>query len=277
MTLKAPLNPGHMIPNSMEVYFAAKWSDNLLHLGFYKDQSLESAGETNEDVYSNGTIKKTKDWNKITVNFTTHELTTEKLAILQSGLVEVLPWTVTGEVEKYNAWDWSFDKDILLKFSNADWSAVTVSSAKALINWVETPLTENTDYVVWVTQFGASYVTLKKKTTNAGVLDDDAPNSVRITITYSAENAQAKVMDHKANALAKPFVMVLVNEFEYDWEKKTIKTYVDNCLADKSMLQQIADSDNTTVGFPLTITGTIVSQEFVGFSQTPVSENNWWE
>jgi hypothetical protein len=53
MSLKAPLNPGHMIPNSMEVYFAAKWSDNLMHLGFYKDQSLESAGETNEDVYSN--------------------------------------------------------------------------------------------------------------------------------------------------------------------------------------------------------------------------------
>jgi hypothetical protein len=75
-------------------------------------------------------------------------------------------------------------------------------------------------------------------------------------------------MDHKANSIAKPFVMVLVNEFEYDGEKKTIKTYVDNCLADKAMLQQIADSDNTTVGFPLTITGTIKSQEFVGFSQT---------
>jgi hypothetical protein len=45
-------------------------------------------------------------------------------------------------------------------------------------------------------------------------------------------------------------------------------------LADKAMLQQIADSDNTTVGFPLTITGTIVSQEFVGFSQSSASDDD---
>jgi len=270
MSLKAPLNPGHMIPNSMEVYFAAKWSDNLMHLGFYKDQSLESAGETNEDVYSNWTIKKVKDWNKITINFTTHELTAEKLAVLQSGLVEVLPGTVSWEVEVYMPWDWSYDKDILLKFANADWTAITPTSVKALINWVEQTLVADTDYSVGATQFGATYI----KLTKGSKLDDNSPENVKLTITYSATNAQAKVMDHFANAVAKPFVMVLVNEFEYDWEKKTIKTYVDNCLADKAMLQQIADSDNTTVGFPLTITGTIVSQEFVGFSQSSASDDD---
>lgn len=267
MTMNAPINPGHMIPNSMEVYFAAKWSDNLMHLGFYKDPELASAGETSEDVYANGTLKKTKDWNKITVTFTAHELTVEKLAILQSWLVEVHAWTVTAEVERTNAWDWSYEKDILLKYSSADGSAITPTSVTALINGTETALTADTDYSVWVTSMWATYIKLLTGETG-GVLDANAPANVRITVTYSVTNANAKVMDHKANSLAKPFVMVLVNEFEYDGEKKTIKTYVENCLADKAMLQQIADSDNTTVGFPLTITGTIKSQEFVGFSET---------
>jgi hypothetical protein len=79
MSLNAPLNPGHMIPNSMEVYIAKKWSDNLLQLGFYKDQSLAAAGESVDDVYSNGIIKKIKNGNKMTVNITTHELTVDKL------------------------------------------------------------------------------------------------------------------------------------------------------------------------------------------------------
>ena len=72
-----------MIPNSMEVYVAKKWSDTLLQIGFYKDQSLAAAGESVEDVYSNGTIKKTRDGDKVTVNFSVHELTVEKLEILQ--------------------------------------------------------------------------------------------------------------------------------------------------------------------------------------------------
>ena len=83
MTLKAPLNPGHMIPNSMEVYIAKKWSDTLMQLGFYKDQSLAAAGESVDDIYSNGTIKKIKNGNQMTVSITPHELTVEKLEILQ--------------------------------------------------------------------------------------------------------------------------------------------------------------------------------------------------
>lgn len=73
-------------------------------------------------------------------------------------------------------------------------------------------------------------------------------------------------MEHAANAIAKPFVMVLVNEFEFDGEKKYIRTYLDNCQASKATLQQIADSDDTTVGFPVEITGTVIKQERKGFN-----------
>lgn len=266
MTLKAPLNPGHMIPNSMEVYIAKSWGDTFYQLGFYKDQSLANAGETTEDVYSNGKIKKMKDGDKITVNITAHELTVDKLAILQSGLVEVHAGTVAGEVEVYNPNYWSFDKEVLLQYSNADGTAISPTSVKALIGGEEVTLIANTDYVVGVTMFGATYVQFKVKTENAGSLTPDAPNSVKITITYSATNTNAKIMDHKANALAAPFVMVLKNEYEYNGETKKITTYLDNCLASKATLQQIADDDDTTVGFPVEITGTVIKQDFEGFS-----------
>lgn len=265
MTLTAPLNPWHMIPNSMEVFIAKKWSDNFLQLGFYKDQSLANAGETVEDVYSNGTLKKTRDGDKITVNITAHELTVEKLAILQSGLVELHSGTATAEVEKWNPWDWSFEKDVILQYSNADWTAIEPTSITALINWEEVALTEDTDYTVWATMFGATYIKLLTGETG-GKLDATSPNSVRLTITYSSTNAVAKVMDHKANAIAVPFVMVLKNEYVYNGETKKITTYLDNCQASKSTLQQIADSDDTTVGFPVEITGTVIKQDFEGFS-----------
>lgn len=275
MTLKAPINPGHMVPNSMEVYIASRWSDSPIQLGFYKDQELAAAGESIEDVYSNGTLKKTKDWDKVTLNITVHELTVEKLAILQSGLVEVHAWTVSAEVEKWNPWDWSFEKDILLKYANADWTVIAPTSVTALIDWEEKTLTADTDYKVGVTMFGQTYI----KLLSWSKLDVNSPASVRLTVTYSATNAAAKVMDHKANPIAKPFVMWLINEFEYDGEKKTIKTQLDNCLASKAMLQQIADSDNTTVWFPVEITGNIISQEFVGFSnqveETTAPSGEW--
>lgn len=265
MTLKAPLNPWHMIPNSMEVFIAKKWSDNFLQLWFYKDQSLANAGETVEDVYSNGTLKKTRDWDKITVNITAHELTVEKLAILQSGLVEVHAWSVTAEVETRNPGEWSFDKDIILQYSNADWTAISPTSVTAFINGTETSLTASTDYTVWATMFGATYIKLLTGETG-GKLTSDAPNTVRITVTYSSTNTTAKVMDHKSNALAAPFVMVLKNEYEYNGETKRITTYLDNCLASKATLQQIADNDDTTVGFPVEITGVVIKQDFEWFS-----------
>ena len=264
MTLPAPLNPWHMIPNSMEVFIAKKWSDNFLQLWFYKDQSIANAGETTEDVYSNWKIKKMKDWDKITVNITAHELTVEKLEILQSGLVEVHPWTVTGEVEHRNPGEWGYDKDIILKYSNLDWTAVTVASVTALIDWAEETLVANTDYSVWVTMFGATYI----KLLSGSKLDADSPNEYRLTVTYSSVNANAKVMEHKANALAAPFVMVLKNEYKYNGETKKITTYLDNCQASKANIQQIADDDDTTAWFPVEITGTVIKQDFEWFSLT---------
>ena len=94
--------------------------------------------------------------------------------------------------------------------------------------------------------FGATYIKLLTGETG-GKLDADAPTSVRITVTYSSVNANAKVMDHKSNALAVPFVMVLKNEYTYNNETKRITTYLDNCQASKATLQQIADNDDTTV------------------------------
>ena len=268
MTLKAPLNPGHMVPNSMEVYIAKKWSDNLMQLGFYKDQSLAAAGESADDVYSNGTIKKVRDGNKMTVNFAAHELTVDKLEILQYWLVKLHAGTVTGEVEQFFPGDWNFEKDILLKYSNADNTAIDPTSVTALIDGTETALTEDTDFTVGVDMFGSTYIKLlaKDSTYTTRKLDANSPETVRITVTYSATNADDKIMEHEANAIAKPFVMVLVNEFEYDGEKKYIRTYLDNCMASKATLQQIADSDDTTVGFPVEITGTVIKQEFKGFS-----------
>lgn len=276
MTVKWAINPGHMVPNSMEVFVAKKWSDNFLQLGLYKGQELTAAGESLEDVYSNGTIKKIKDWDKVTLNIDVHELTVEKLAILQSWLVEVHPWTVNGEVERFAAGSWSFDKDILLKYSNGNWEAVSPTSVTVLMPWssTETELVADTDYEVALTTFGATAIKLKQWTK----LPADAPTKGRITVTYSTTSASAKIMEHKATALATPFVMVLVNEYEFQGEKKTIKMYVDNCLASKAMLSQISDSDNTTVGFPVEITWNIVSQEFVGFSMESAdssSDNDW--
>lgn len=272
MTVKSALNPGHMVPNSMEVFVAKKWSDTFLQLGLYKGQELAAAWETLEDVYSNGTIKKIKDWDKITLNIDVHELTVEKLEILQSWLVEVHPWTVTAEVERFAPGSWSFDKDILLKYANGDWSAISPTSVTVLMpgSSSETTLTASTDYEVVATMFGATAIKLNQGTH----LPADAPTKGRITVTYSTTSNTAKVMEHKANTLATPFVMVLVNEYEFQWEKKTIKMYVDNCLASKAMLSQIADSDNTTVGFPVEITWNIVSQEFAGFSMETSSSSN---
>ena len=121
--------------------------------------------------------------------------------------------------------------------------------------------------------FGSTYIKLLVRDTEhtGRKLDSNAPSVVRITVTYSATNANDKVMEHTANAIAKPFVMVLVNEFEYDGEKKYIRTYLDNCQASKATLQQIADSDDTTVGFPVEITGQVIKQERKGFDLNPSS------
>ena len=262
MTLKTPINAGHMVPNAMEIFVAKRWSDPLMQVGFYKDQEIAAAGESSDDVYSNGSLKKIKDGNKVKVNFSLHELTNEKLEILQLGLISMKSGTVVGEVESFMPGAWSFDKDILLKYSNQDGTATEVTKVEALINGVVKTLVKGTDYDVVVTSLGSTAIKLKKGT----LLTDTAPVNVKLTVTYSATANDIKIVEHKENSLAKGFVMVLVNEFEYEGKKKSIKIYVEDCQASKSMMKQISNNDGTTAGFPVEITGTIVKQENLGFS-----------
>lgn len=252
-----------MIPNSMEIYVAKRWKDPLVQIGFYKDQDLTTAGESTEDVYANGTIKKVKDGNKMKVSFSLHELTDEKVDILQYGMLDFKPGTVANEVETIMPGNWSFEDDILLKYSNQDGTAVNVATVSALIDGVSTELTAGTDYNVVATTLGATAIELVK----GGKLKEIAPDTVKLTVTYSATADDLKVIEHKSNAIAKSFVMVLVNEFEYDGKKKFIKTYLDNCQASKSAIKQIADNDATTAGMPIEITGTVVKQENLGFNK----------
>ena len=264
MTLKAPIKPGHMVPNSMEIYIAKRWSDNLMQVGFYKDQSLAFGGENNDDVYSNWTLKKIKDWNKMTVSFSAHELTNEKLEVLQLWLTEYTAWTVASEVQVAEPGEWSFTKDILLKYSNQDWTPCTVASVSALINGTATALTENTDFVVSATSTGSTAIKLLQGT----ILTETAPATVKLTITYSSTAADIVNVAHGENVLAEPFVMVLVNTFKYWNSTKSIKTYLENCYANKAVEAPISDSDNTTMWFPVEITWSIVKQEKIGFKMS---------
>jgi len=47
-------------------------------------------------------------------------LTVEKLAIIQSGLVEVHAETVSDESESWMPYEWELNKGLLLKYSNSD-------------------------------------------------------------------------------------------------------------------------------------------------------------
>lgn len=236
-----------------------------MQVGFYKDQSLAFGGENSDDVYSNWTLKKIRDWNKMTVSFSAHELTNEKLEVLQLWLTEYTAWTVASEVQVANPGEWSFTKDILLKYSNQDWTPCTIASVKALIDWTETTLVADTDYTVSATSTGSTAIKLLQ--TNA-TLTETAPASVKITITYSSTAADIVNVSHGENVVAEPFVMVLVNTFKYWNSTKSIKTYLENCYANKAVEAPIADSDNTTMWFPVEITGSIAKQEKIGFKMS---------
>ncbi len=262
MSLEAPINAGHMVPNSMEIFIAKRRKDALLQAGYYKNPNMEPAGESSEDVYANWTLKKIKDWNKFKITFDLHELTNEKVEILQLWLQEKKPWTVTNEVETFMPWTRSFEDDILLKYSNQDGSAVNVSKIEALIDGTLEELVANTDYVVVATTLWATAIELK----TGSKLTENAYKTVKLVVTYSSTADDVTIIEHKANGLAKGFVMVLVNEFEYDGKKKSIKTYLDNCQANKSALKQINDNDGTTAGMPIEVTWWVVKQETIWFN-----------
>lgn len=152
----------------------------------------------------------------------------------------------------------------MLRYSNEDGTAATVASVKALIGGTEVTLVAGTDYKVIATTLGATAIELVQGTK----LTASAPNEVKLTVTYSTTAPNTKVVEHKANALAKGFVMVLVHEFDYNGSKKIIRTYLANCQASKAVRKSIADSDATTVGMPLEITGTIIKEDKIGFGAT---------
>jgi hypothetical protein len=100
-----------------------------------------------------------------------------------------------------------------------------------------------------------------------GVLDESNMQTTKITITYTiTPDTTAKYFTHYTNALAKPFKMLLINEYEWNGAKRYIRQYVDNCQANKAVIAQIADSDNTTAGMPLEITGEIINEKYIGFT-----------
>ncbi|MDR3169785.1 MAG: hypothetical protein LBU27_08885 [Candidatus Peribacteria bacterium] len=81
----------------MEIFIGYDWN-KMLQVGFYKDQDISAGGETVDDVYSNGQLKKMTNGNKLNINFTMHELTPEKRAIVQNGLIELQGGSIAGDV-----------------------------------------------------------------------------------------------------------------------------------------------------------------------------------
>lgn len=262
MTLKAPLNPESMIPNSAEIYAGKTW-DQMVQIGLYKDPSFSAGGETVEDVYANATLTKVTGGNKLNVSFNLHEITPEKLEILQYGLIQLEnPATITGEVDTYRPGSREIWNGILLRYKNSDGDPIA-PTVKAIIGGVEETLVKDTDYVIKQTFLGDTIVELK----TGGELDADSPATGTITITYDATpSLDTKYVKHSESAIAKGFKVAIVNEYEYEGNIKKIVQYLDNCRAEKAVLSQISDSDNTTAAYPITIEGEILKQEFVGFS-----------
>ncbi|MDR3169784.1 MAG: hypothetical protein LBU27_08880 [Candidatus Peribacteria bacterium] len=153
-----------------------------------------------------------------------------------------------------------------MKYANANGALATISSAKAIVNGVEETLVKDTDYELGKENIGdCTLVTLLA----GGVLTEADMATTKIIITYTiTPDTTAKYFTHYVNSLAKPFKMLLINEYEWNGNKRYILQYVDNCQANKAVIAQIADSDNTTAGMPLEITGEIINEKYKGFVTT---------
>lgn len=266
MTLTTPSNPQYMVQTSAEFRVAKRWSDALKHVGLYKNPDRTPAGETSDDVYANYSTKKIKWGNKITQKFDLHEITPEILAIIDNGTIvksnEIA--SVVDRTESFKPGYWSFDKDIILKSRNADGSEIT-AEVKGVIDGVSTLLVEGTDYAIWVTTFGDTYIKLLEKTAT-GLLEADAPSSVTINIKYSATpDATLQKIEHLASALPTGFVMVIEEKRNYNGQECGVRIFLEDCQNVKSITKPISDADNTTAGYPCEVTGTIKKHEYFGF------------
>lgn len=265
MTLANPNAPETMVPSSAEMFVADRWSAPLKNIWFYKNPTLASAGETVNDEYANGTLKKVKNGDKLTVTFELHEQYLPVLKSLQKGLISVSSEvaSVTARVETYNAGSWGFNTDILLDKANADGSAIVPTKVEALIGGSWVALASGDDYVAWATSTGNTYIKFIK----GAALNENAPKSAQIKVTYNATpDATLSIIKHNANALAEGFVYVIQWERDYNGNKRSIRILLENCLAEKGTMNPISDSDGTTSGYPISLTGTIKRHEFKGFA-----------
>lgn len=263
-TLNQPISAKHMVQSSMDVLIAKKWSNPLRNVGFYKDPDRSSAGETSEDVYANGMLKKIKNGDMMKVSITLHELNPDILAIIDGGSVEVKNEvaSVQDRIESFLPSKWGYNNDILLESRNADGSVIEPTEVKAVIDGQDQVLQKETDYTVGKTQLGDTFISLK----TGGKLKEDSPATVSIHIKYSCTPDETLVkMKHLASGIPTGFVMVLEEKRTLDGKDRGIRFKLENCQNVKGFHKAIADSDNTTAGYPCEITGRVVAHEFFGF------------
>lgn len=263
-TLNSPIAEQFMVPVSMDVLVAKKWSDPLKNIGVYKDPDRSSAGETSEDVYSNYMTKKIKNGDMMKVNVALHEINPDILAIIDGGAISVSKEvaSVQDRIETFMPGKWGFNKDILLESRNADGSVIKPSDVTALINGQDQKLTENTDYTVGKTSIGDTYLSFK----TGGKLNANSPAEVVIKVKYSCTpDANLKKVKHHASGVPAGFVMVIEEKWQHEGKEKGIRFKLEDCQNVKGFHKAISDSDGTTAGYPCEITGKVVGHEFFGF------------
>lgn len=264
MTLKNPIQEQYMVPVSMSVFVAKKWSDPLRNIGVYKDPDRASAGETSDDVYSNWQTKKIKNWDMMKVSVSLHEINPDTLAIIDGGAITVNKEisSVTDRIETFMPGQWGFNKDVLLESRNADGSIIEPTEVKALIAGQDQALVKNTDYVVGKTAIGDTYLSFK----TWGKLTATAPAEVSVRVKYSCTpDATLKKIKHHSSGIPAGFVMVIEEKWQHQWVEKGIRFKLEDCQNVKGFHKAISDSDGTTAGYPCEITGRVIGHEFFGF------------
>lgn len=263
-TLTNPIAEQFMVPVSMDVLVAKKWSDPLKNIGVYKDPDRASAGETSDDTYSNYMTKKIKNGDMMKINVALHEINPDILAIIDGGSLTVSKEvaSVQDRVETFLPGKWGFNKDILLESRNADGSVIEPTEVKALIDGQDQTLQKNTDFIVGKTAIGDTYLSFK----TGGKLKADAPSEVVIKVKYSCTpDVSLKKIKHHSSGIPAGFVMVIEEKWQHNGKEKGIRFKLEDCQNVKGFHKAISDNDGTTAGYPCDITGRVIGHEFFGF------------
>lgn len=263
-TLTNPIAEQFMVPVSMDVLVAKKWSDPLKNIGVYKDPDRASAGETSDDTYSNYMTKKIKNGDMMKINVALHEINPDILAIIDGGSLTVSKEvaSVQDRIETFLPGKWGFNKDILLESRNADGSVIEPTEVKALIDGQDQTLQKNTDFTVGKTAIGDTYLSFKI----GGKLKADSPSEVVIKVKYSCTpDVSLKKIKHHSSGIPTGFVMVIEEKWQHNGKEKGIRFKLEDCQNVKGFHKAISDSDGTTAGYPCEITGRVIGHEFFGF------------